>query len=141
MADCSFQHLENWMRYPLDTGRNFNVHKTLRRCPGRLIYLPFTSFVQGVVFFFKTNYRFKGECTKGNALRDQGGQGVNKKVEVQVTLEITNFLFKTFKETEEFPSIFTLTHFILLIFWFSVFRTYRQSPVSLNALTMKLTKI
>ena len=26
-----------YIKYPLDTGRKLNVHKTFRRCPGRLL--------------------------------------------------------------------------------------------------------
>ena len=33
--------------HPLDTERKLNVHKTFRRRPGRLMYVHFTSCVQG----------------------------------------------------------------------------------------------
>lgn len=36
------------LHYLPDTERNLDIHKTLRRRPGRLVYIPFTSCAQGV---------------------------------------------------------------------------------------------
>ena len=38
------------IHFPVDTGRKLNVHKTFRRCPGRLMYVQFASYVYGVSF-------------------------------------------------------------------------------------------
>ena len=40
-------------KIPVDAGRKLNAHKTLRRCPGRLMYVQFTSCVHGDKINFK----------------------------------------------------------------------------------------
>ena len=40
--------MEHIRLYPQEKGRKLNVHKTFRRRPGRLMYVRFTSRVQGV---------------------------------------------------------------------------------------------
>ena len=40
--------IDSHLQYPMDTGRNLNVHKTSRPCPGRLVYVKFPSCVLGV---------------------------------------------------------------------------------------------